>query len=162
MSTNSFPTFDTFPQGMDFLKQLWAQGATPPSAAAATPALQHAMGQYFMPSFDVEELDKRITDLRTVLQFMEMNTNMLRQSLSALEVQRNTIATINSMARVKADPTTSTPTDTKDFAAPWMAAWQTMMDQAQAPAAAPKASASQKTTAKKSTAKKPIAKKPKP
>ena len=50
-----------------------------------------------MPTFDVAELDKRIGDMRTVLQFMDMNTNMLRQSLQALEVQRNTVAALHSM-----------------------------------------------------------------
>jgi hypothetical protein len=161
MNNPSFPSFDQFPQGMDFLKQFWAHGAsaapTANPAASPTPALQQVMGQYLMPTFDLDELDKRMTDLRTVLQFMELNTNMLRQSLQALEVQRNTLATLKSMAQPK---TEATKDDTSNPAAPWMAAWQGMMQNAQATvAAASKTAAPVAATATASATKKPAAKK---
>ena len=119
-----FANLSAFPQGMDFLKQMWAQGLAaqsampgmaasgvatsaanpvPPTTAASTggagmtQAFQQTMASYLMPTFDVVELDKRINDMRTVLQFMDLNTNMLRQSLQALEVQRNTIAALHGM-----------------------------------------------------------------
>jgi hypothetical protein len=163
MNNSSFPSFDQFPQGMDFLKQFWAHGANAPTAnpaASPTPALQQVMGQYLMPTFDLEELDKRMTDLRTVLQFMELNTNMLRQSLQALEVQRNTLATLKSMSQPK---TEAAKDDASNPSAPWMAAWQGMMQNAQATVAA--AAKAAETTmpaapaAKKAAAKAPAAKK---
>jgi hypothetical protein len=160
MNNPSFPSFDQFPQGIDFLKQFWAHGANAPTAnpaASPTPALQQVMGQYLMPTFDLEELDKRMTDLRTVLQFMELNTNMLRQSLQALEVQRNTLATLKSMAQPKA-AAEAAKDDASNPSAPWMAAWQGMMQNAQATVAAavkPVADAA----AAASTTKKPAAKK---
>jgi hypothetical protein len=133
---NPFTNMSTFPQGMDFLKQMWAQGLTaqsampgipgiaggaakaaaPATSSAAAPAVggmtqafQQTMASYLMPTFDVEELDKRIGDMRTVLQFMDMNTNMLRQSLQALEVQRNTVAALHSMMQPAADAQKTTP-----------------------------------------------------
>lgn len=160
MNNPSFPSFEQFPQGMDFLKQFWAHGANAPAsnpAASPTPALQQVMGQYLMPTFDLDELDKRMTDLRTVLQFMELNTNMLRQSLQALEVQRNTLATLKSMSQPK---TEATKEDASNPSAPWMAAWQGMMQNAQATvAAATKAATPAAPTAKKAAAKAPAAKK---
>jgi hypothetical protein len=160
MNNPAFPSFDQFPQGMDFLKQFWAQGANAGAAnnpaATPTPAFQQAMGQYLMPTFDLEELDKRMTDLRTVLQFMELNTNMLRQSLQALEVQRNTLATLKSMAQAKTENNSEkTTADASDPTAPWMAAWQSMMQGAQAVTA----TASAPAAVKKPAAKKPVAKK---
>lgn len=159
MNTSVFPSFDQFPQGMDFLKQFWAHGASAtPSAspmASPTPALQQVMGQYLMPTFDLDELDKRMTDLRTVLQFMELNTNMLRQSLQALEVQRNTLAALKSMAQPK---TEAAKDDASNPVAPWMQAWQGMMQNAQATVVtSTKAAAPEPATTP--AAKKPAAKK---
>jgi hypothetical protein len=133
--------FAQFPQGMDFLKQFWAQSAsaamhsapstppaTPPSPAntatqtsndpfimnamsGMNPAFMQAMAQTMMPTWDVAEIEKRLNDLRTVLQFMDMNTQILRQSLSALEAQRNTISTMQNMMRGQGGfGTNTTPT----------------------------------------------------
>jgi hypothetical protein len=160
MNPTAFPSFDQFPQGMDFLKQFWAHGANasgaPSSAQSATvtPAFQQAMGHYLMPTLDLEELDKRMMDLRTVLQFMDLNTNMLRQSLNALEVQRNTLETLKSMAQPQSQTHT---TDHTNPSAPWIAAWQSMLQGAQAVAPVkPSAEtvASKKPNAKKTSVKK--------
>jgi hypothetical protein len=136
MNTSAFPSIDQFPQGMDFLKQFWAQGAGAAASAQAspTPAFQQAMGQYLLPTMDLPELDKRISDLRTVVQFMELNTAMLRQSLNALEVQRNTIATLQSMSQ-------SSHPQTADPAAGWFDAWQNLIKQNVTNAAPPNATA---------------------
>jgi hypothetical protein len=137
---NPFTNMATFPQGIDFLKQMWAQGLaaqggmpnlssvpgmatetptrpTAPASAAATAAapggmsqaFQQSMASYLMPTFDVAELDKRIGDMRTVLQFMDMNTNILRQTLQALEVQRNTVAALHSMMQPTVDTQKTAP-----------------------------------------------------
>ncbi len=144
-ASSAFPSFEQFPQGMDFLKQFWAQSAAPsPAQATATPAFQQAMGQYLLPTLDVDELDKRINDLRTVLQFMELNTNMLRQSLQALEVQRSTLAALHAMAQPASGAATNTashphssPDSPPHPATPWLAAWQSMMQHVATPAASP-------------------------
>jgi hypothetical protein len=149
MNTTAFPSIDQFPQGMDFLKQFWAQGAGAASSAKAspTPAFQQAMGQYLLPTMDLPELDKRISDLRTVLQFMELNTAMLRQSLNALEVQRNTIATLQSMSQ-------KPPSETSAPAAAWFDAWQSMMQTGPNATPVPTPSPASKTPAPKPRRKK--------
>ena len=85
------------------------------------------------PTFDVVELDRRMADLKTVLHWMEINTGLLRSNLHALELQRNTIATLqNMMSQAAGSPQAATVAgDSKpeaaNPAAPWMAAWQQMM-----------------------------------
>jgi len=49
------------------------------------------------PTMSVEELDKKINDLKAVEAWLNLNTSMLRGSIQALEVQRGTIATLKSM-----------------------------------------------------------------
>ena len=72
--------------GVDFVKKLW--GGVPGSGAVPG---------FMVPTMDVEELDKRIKDLRTVESWLAMNTNILRATIQGLEVQRNTIAAIQSL-----------------------------------------------------------------
>ena len=174
--------FGDVPLGMDMLKQFWAQaaaGATTPnadatssaaSAPSVTPALHTALSQYLTPTMDVAELDRRMGDLKTVLHWMEMNTQLLRSNLHALELQRNTIATIQSMMGGVASATKNDTNDTnkagvqKEGAhanptAPWMTAWQQVMQQsAQAMSATP-AETKPVAAAKKPAAKKTLASK---
>lgn len=49
-----------------------------------------------MPTLDVEELDKRISDLKSVEQWLTVNMNMLRSTIQALEVQRATVVAVKS------------------------------------------------------------------
>lgn len=49
------------------------------------------------PTVSVDDLDKKIKDLKTVESWLNVNMNMLRGTIQALEVQRNTIATLKSM-----------------------------------------------------------------
>jgi hypothetical protein len=104
-----------FPQGMDFFKQFVTQN---PALQALNPtisppptvntALAQAMSQYMMPTLDLAELDKRLNDLRIVLQFMEMNTTVLRQSLQSLELQRTAVANFNQMMQAPSSVTSNT------------------------------------------------------
>jgi hypothetical protein len=49
------------------------------------------------PPMSVDELDKKIQDLKTVESWLNVNMNMLRGTIQALEVQRATIATLQSL-----------------------------------------------------------------
>ncbi len=49
------------------------------------------------PTISVDELDKKIKDLKTVESWLNVNMTMLRGTIQALEVQRSTIATLKSM-----------------------------------------------------------------
>ena len=73
--------------GFDFLQNLIK------NAGAAVPG----MGQWIAPTLDPEELDKRIGELRTVQFWLEQNARLLATTIQALEVQRMTLSTLQSM-----------------------------------------------------------------
>lgn len=52
----------------------------------------------FTPTLSVEELDKRITDLRAVEQWLSLNQNMLRNTIQGLEIQRGTLNAVRTMS----------------------------------------------------------------
>jgi hypothetical protein len=58
------------------------------------------------PTFDINELDKRIADLRAVEQWLELNASMLRTTIQTLEVQRATIATLKGISGAMLAPLT--------------------------------------------------------
>ncbi len=51
------------------------------------------------PTMDVEELDKRIADLKTVEQWLNVNLSMLRGTIQGMEVQRGTLAAITAFGQ---------------------------------------------------------------
>jgi len=67
---------------LDFVKNLWGSMSVPGLTA---------------PTLSVEELDKKINDLKAVEAWLNLNMSMLRGSIQALEVQRGTIATLKSV-----------------------------------------------------------------
>lgn len=67
---------------LDFVKSLWGSMSVPGLTA---------------PTLSVEELDKKISDLKAVETWLNLNMSMLRGSIQALEVQRGTIATLKSV-----------------------------------------------------------------
>jgi len=73
--------------GFDFLKGLLD------NAGAGLPS----MSQWIAPTLDPAELEKRITDLRTVQFWLEQNAKMIGATIQALEVQRMTLATLQTM-----------------------------------------------------------------
>ncbi len=59
----------------------------------AAPSLS-MMSDMVAPLTNVEELDKRIEEMRAVEQWLKLNLNMLQSAIQALEVQRATLATL--------------------------------------------------------------------
>jgi hypothetical protein len=55
------------------------------------------MSHWVAPTFDVEELEKRIQDLKAVHFWLEQNTKALAATIQALEVQRMTLSTLQGM-----------------------------------------------------------------
>jgi hypothetical protein len=76
---------------LEFVKNLWGGMGVPGMGALNTPALG-------TPALSTEDLDKRITDLKAVESWLNLNLSMLRTSIQALEVQRGTIAALKSMS----------------------------------------------------------------
>ena len=73
--------------GFDFLNNLMQ------NAGQATPAI----GQWVAPTLDPAELEKRIGELKTVQFWLEQNARMIGVTVQALEVQRMTLSTLQSM-----------------------------------------------------------------
>lgn len=55
------------------------------------------------PTFDVEELDKRIKDMKAVEGWLRMNLSMLQMTIQGLEMQRTTVSTVQTMGKMAAD-----------------------------------------------------------
>jgi len=75
---------------VDFVKNAWSAFGVPSSLA---------------PTTDVDELDRRIADLKAVEQWLTMNLNLLKGSVQALEIQRGTIATLKAYGAMIGSPT---------------------------------------------------------
>jgi len=125
--TESTNAFSNLVPGFDFLQSLVK------NAGAAIPG----MGQWIAPTLDPEELDKRISELKTVQFWLEQNARMLAASIQALEVQRMTLSTLKSMNVSMSDLTESLKIRLPEPApAPAPAAARSMFSAAPAPAAA--------------------------
>lgn len=93
-----------FQDAIRWFNQLWS-GSPEPSARAGAAALPSMM----MPTLDVKELEKRITDLRSVEQWLNLNLNLLRTTIQGLEMQRSTLAAWQSLGAPGAAPATGGP-----------------------------------------------------
>jgi hypothetical protein len=82
--------------GFEFLQNLMK------GAGAAIPGIQ-GFGQWVAPTLDPEELDKRIQELKTVQFWLEQNARLLGTTIQALEVQRMTLSTLQTMNLPMAD-----------------------------------------------------------
>ena len=51
-----------------------------------------------VPTFDPQEVEKRIAELRSVEQWLNMNLNMLRLSINGLEMQRAALQAMKSVS----------------------------------------------------------------
>jgi hypothetical protein len=65
-------------------------------ASAGMPAMPSLSG-WVAPTVSVEELDKRITELKAVQFWLEQNARALTATVQALEVQRMTLSTLQGM-----------------------------------------------------------------
>jgi len=72
---------------LEFVKNLWGGMGVPGVGMPGIGA----------PQMSTDDLDKRITDLKTVETWLNLNLTMLRTSIHALEVQRGTLAALKSM-----------------------------------------------------------------
>ena len=55
------------------------------------------------PTFDVEELDKRIKDMKAVEGWLRMNLSMLQMTIQGLEMQRTTVGAVEAMGKMASD-----------------------------------------------------------
>jgi hypothetical protein len=85
-----FGDFGKWVPGFEFLQSL-----TQPTQAStgAGPAL----GGWVAPTLSVEDLDKRIAELKAVLFWLEQNSTALKATIQALEVQKMTLVALKGM-----------------------------------------------------------------
>lgn len=81
-SNTEIPGMGAINDTLDFVKKLWGGMQVPGMVA---------------PAMSADDLDKQIQDLKTVESWLNVNMNMLRGTIQALEVQRATMAALNSL-----------------------------------------------------------------
>lgn len=92
MSDTARPfAFSQFVPGFDFLKSL-ATGAGKGSGGALP-----GLSNWVAPTLSIEEVDKRIQELKTVQYWLEQNGHALKATIQALEVQKMTLSTLRGM-----------------------------------------------------------------
>jgi hypothetical protein len=80
-------------ESLQWMSRLW--GGSAPSALGTPAGLPSMM----VPTLDPKELERRIADLRTVEHWLDMNRALLHSTIQTLEMQRNGLVALQSMAR---------------------------------------------------------------
>lgn len=92
MSDTSGSGFGKFVPGFDFLQSL-----IQPAGAATGMAQMPSLGNWVAPTFNVEDLEKRIEELKAVHFWLDQNTKALSATIQAMEVQKMTLATLRDL-----------------------------------------------------------------
>ena len=111
---------------LDFMKGMWGN-------------MGFSLPGMVTPTFDVDELEKRIADLKAVEGWLRMNLSMLQMTIQGLEMQRTTLTAVRAMGQMASDQAEAAKTGNADgaaegagaFAQAAMWPWQ-MMQQMQA------------------------------
>ena len=93
MSDPSAFGFGKFVPGFDFLQNLAKSAGTSGGTGTGLPG----MSNWVAPTLSVEELDKRIQELKAVQFWLEQNGTALKATIQALEVQKMTLTTLQGM-----------------------------------------------------------------
>lgn len=89
MTDSSAFGFGKFIPGFDFLQNLGKAG----QGTAAMPPFSH----WVAPTMSVEEIEKRIEELKAVQFWLEQNNRALNATVQALQVQKMTLSTLKGM-----------------------------------------------------------------
>jgi hypothetical protein len=94
-----FGTIPEFNQSLDMFKTMWGQGAAGqvgqfPFTTDASKAAGGFASAF--PGLDVDELEKRIKDLKSVENWLNLNLNILKSTIQGLEVQHATMMALKS------------------------------------------------------------------
>lgn len=118
--SNDMPGANAMGDTLAFVKQLWGSMKIPGMA---------------MPSLSPEEIDKQIADLKAVESWLQVNMNMLRGSIQALEVQSATLTALRSVGESFAKAASGTGAaasadDKPAFESPFQSSFQSPFEQA--------------------------------
>lgn len=111
------PGFDAMADTLEFARKMW--GGEKPSAGLAIPALSEA------------EINKQIADLKAVEAWLEVNANMLRNAIQALEMQSATLSTLRAMGKMPeaAASTATAPLSTSAAGSTAALAWWSLLQE---------------------------------
>lgn len=98
MSETSGSGFGKFVPGFEFLQNLAGQaaGGVAQGIGNSLPQMPN-LGHWVAPTFNVEDLEKRIEELKAVHFWLDQNSKALGATIQALEVQKMTLATLKNM-----------------------------------------------------------------
>lgn len=96
-----FAGMPDFNQSLEMMKTMWgnvapntdgsaSQGFTMPGSGTSNP--------FGMPSMNIEDLDKRISELKHVENWLNLNLNVVKTTIQGLEVQRATLAALHAFS----------------------------------------------------------------
>lgn len=108
-SMNGLPGADAMTDTLEFVRTMWGSMKIPGMA---------------MPSLSPDEINKQITDLKAVESWLQLNMNMLRSSIQALEVQSATLTALQAMSQSftqAVNPTGEASSDKPLFESPFAA-----------------------------------------
>ena len=94
--------FADMSQGLTWMQNMWSSYMSSPMA----------------PTLDVDELDRRIKDLKAVEQWLAMNQGLLRTTIQGLEIQRAGMAGFQAMMASRSEQAAVSPTTPSTPSAP--------------------------------------------
>ena len=101
MELEMFNPMPDFEQSVEMMKNMWSKASTGNSESGlpnfGIPGMSN-LNPFGIPTIDIEELDKRIKDLKSVEAWLTLNLNVLQTTVQGLEVQRATLATLQGIA----------------------------------------------------------------
>jgi uncharacterized membrane-anchored protein YhcB (DUF1043 family) len=114
-----FNPMPDFQQSVEMMKSMWTNSAKMNTDNGmpnfAIPGLS-SLNPFGIPTLDIEELDKRIKDLKSVESWLSLNLNILQTTIQGLEVQRATLNTLQGIAEtMKASTASNTDENTSEM-----------------------------------------------
>lgn len=101
--SGNLPFSNPVGDSLELMKKMWGLAGlpgipTPGNLASMAARMPQQLPNMFAPTLDVNELEKRIADLRAVEQWLDLNAGILRTTIQSLEVQRATISTLKGIS----------------------------------------------------------------
>ncbi|QAU33317.1 PhaM family polyhydroxyalkanoate granule multifunctional regulatory protein [Janthinobacterium sp. 17J80-10] len=117
---SAIPGVSMMTDTLDFFKNMWEN-----VPGMNLPGMKHIPGMV-MPTLSVDEIEKQIKDLKAVESWLALNLNMLQGTIQALEVQKATISTLQTMGETftaaMQPPSTDAHAEKPAFQSPFSAA----------------------------------------
>lgn len=99
----NMPGMGAMTDTLEFVKNLWGSMGIPGLQMPHMPGMSSMaipgmnIPGMVMPTLSVDEINKKVSDLKAVESWLGLNMSMLRSTIQALEVQAATIATLKTM-----------------------------------------------------------------